>query len=898
MEKLIILIWLQDIVQISNSFHYIPVNKRTTEIVIEWDEFPKGGNPEFYFLKYQLVNNVAQNNVKSILTDPQKLQKSITLEENKDYQIIIQSIKCGKILSEKSFQTCGISTSNIKIITTTTSVSFNWSVLSSKDISVSISFNNSSQMMQNNVVDYEWGNLKPATLYAFTFEFKQLNLDFINVFQRLYVQVETGSCSLGWVALKNNCYRISDEGKPWNIAQQHCELSLSSAHLVDIKNEEEKHFIFSLLRSNNQIIIWTGLRDIKKKGHLKWTDGSSFGLKKNEIFSFSLIPKNETDCYILQQNATGSNYFFRRFFCYLPLPYICEYELPSLQENFLFYIKNVGTTEVVFTWNPLSVWKNLNKWLKLGYKIIIKYYLDFKEYHFESVPPHTTEKAITQLFPGHMYRFLFFAINKWEAKTSLSPIFIVETRPLSAQNFRVMHVTPTEIFLQWDPPDSVFFHHYLLIILDVENNKSKEVLVEKLNTTTIIEDLKSFHRYLIYLFSVTEKGTLSCFEKPISAVTGINLPQKVYAKPEDVGEDSVILPWEPSRDRHKIHIHISGPIPGPTEIRKLFMEYGNRFKIYNLIPGMTYDIGVATMINGNVSELVTIQQILKSRKVWIVIPYGSHSTPVILFVPMPGIEVFDAIHIVIKGGPNITRLLTHTPSAVEFMNPSRDSNAMTVGWPLAGSLLDGYIISISIGSLTKEEILPSTKRTFTVNSLSPGTDFVIGVMSTKQLKGSHPTVLRMSPSLYPDPPSDLLILEQEENRKHLSWKLLQGGVGKFQISYCMASRKKKLFKVIVDGNKGKIKSLTTGVNCVFQMKTVRGKDCSVPVKKKVTTRFIAAVFPPPHVTRFVVEVFPPPCVTGFVAEVFPSPYVSGFVVDVFPPPHVTEFVVEVFPINV
>lgn len=47
-------------------------------------------------------------------------------------------------------------------------------------------------MMQNNVMFYEWDDLKPATLYVFTFEFKQLHLDFINIFQRLDVQIETG----------------------------------------------------------------------------------------------------------------------------------------------------------------------------------------------------------------------------------------------------------------------------------------------------------------------------------------------------------------------------------------------------------------------------------------------------------------------------------------------------------------------------------------------------------------------------------------------------------------------------------------------------------------------------------------------------------------------------------
>lgn len=96
----------------------------------------------------------------------------------------------------------------------------------------------------------------------------------------------------------------------------------------------------------------------------------------------------------------------------------------------MIYIKDVGTTEVVFSWDNLNGWNNLNKWLKLGYKIIIKYYLDYAEQYFESIPPNTTEKAITHLSPGHVYRFLLFAINEWEAKTTLSPVFTVETRKL------------------------------------------------------------------------------------------------------------------------------------------------------------------------------------------------------------------------------------------------------------------------------------------------------------------------------------------------------------------------------------------------------------------------------------------------------------------------------------
>ncbi|KAB0404260.1 hypothetical protein E2I00_016367, partial [Balaenoptera physalus] len=439
--------------------------------------------------------------------------------------------------------------------------------------------------MQNNVMFYEWDDLKPATLYVFTFEFKQLHLDFINIFQRLDVQIETGSCSQGWVALKNNCYRISKESKPWNIAQQHCKLSLISAHLVDIKNEEEKKFMFSHLRSKNQIIIWTGLNDLKKVISHGQMD-HLLVLRKMKFFLFHCYPRMKQIATFYSKMQLDQTISLQDFSVMFP----CHIFV-NMNENLLFYVKDVGTTEVVFSWNNLNGWNNLNKWLKLGYKIIIKYYLDYTEkQHFESVPPNTTEKAITQLSPGRVYRFLFSAIS-----------------PLSAQNVTVTHVTPTEIFLHWDAPDPVSFHHYFVAILDVVNNKSEKVFVEKFNTSTTIGNLRSFHHYLIYLFSVAERGTLSCFEKPISAITGINPPQKVYAKLEDVGEDSIILQWGSPQDGHEVYIQIES-ISDRREVRKLFVKDANRVKVDHLIPGMTYNIGMATVMNGNFSELVTIQQ--------------------------------------------------------------------------------------------------------------------------------------------------------------------------------------------------------------------------------------------------------------------------------------------------
>ena len=79
-------------------------------------------------------------------------------------------------------------------------------------------------------------------------------------------------------------------------------------------------------------------------------------------------------------------------------------------------------------------------------------------------------------------------------------------------------------------------------------------------------------------------------------------------------EDSIILQWEPPQDSHEVYIQIRS-MADTREIRKLFVKDANSCKIDHLIPGMTYDIGMATVMNGNLSELVTIQQTLSENRI-------------------------------------------------------------------------------------------------------------------------------------------------------------------------------------------------------------------------------------------------------------------------------------------
>lgn len=81
-----------------------------------------------------------------------------------------------------------------------------------------------------------------------------------------------------------------------------------------------------------------------------------------------------------------------------------------------------------------------------------------------------------------------------------------------------------------------------------------------------------------------------------------------------MGEDSLVLQWEAPHDGHEVYIQIKS-IPDTREVMNLFVKDANRFKIDHLIPGMTYDIGMATVIKGNLSELITVQQTLSENQI-------------------------------------------------------------------------------------------------------------------------------------------------------------------------------------------------------------------------------------------------------------------------------------------
>ncbi|XP_074936838.1 phosphatidylinositol phosphatase PTPRQ isoform X2 [Phalacrocorax aristotelis] len=953
-QAILLLLLLKYLFKGSKSLDCDQVKKPARAVLMEWTELSKGEDPDYYIVTYQRADAFGQKNVRNISKVEQKpVSTTILLEENEKYDITIESLKNGRILSLKSFKTRGISENDITTFVTATTVSFNWSA-TTKEVSVSVSLDETSQVVKNPSGFFVWNDLSPATLYTFKFVFEQLHLEFINVSQSLDVQAETGTCSQGWVAFQSSCYRMGEESKPWKVAQQICETSSRGAHLLDIGSEEEHYFILSYLQTISHIImLWTGLNDLKEEGQILWTDGSPYCLKAG-ISTLSMIPENETDCYALQRDPTRPNYFFTGFFCYIQLPYICEYELPLLPENFTFSVLDVKTTEAVFMWSDMDIW------LKSDFALIIKYYFDQWKPYILSLPVNTTQTKIELLSPGLCYSFLLAARNPEGAQTTLSPILKVETRPLHSQKLEATYVSSAEIHLKWKPPQhssSASFHYYVVNVLDTETNIWEQLPVEKTKTSIVIGNLKPYHQYQVYLQNVAEKGTLSCHEKPVLITTAVSPPTAVYIRPEDVQEESVILHWKLPHEGQESYIQVK-PNADIDETKTFLLNNTEELKLDLLIPGMAYEIAVASVNNGNMSELKTVQCTLKPKPVQIVVPYVLYSNAVVLFVRMPDIGVFDGIYVTSKGGPNVTFILksdgkimienltagteydfcistksgkmlssfyhlsgvktclaaplnvregnvTDTsiqvawdradgdfhqyevtcincarafrvqkvkqetatfsnltpgklysftvrtekegfrdsiivkkeietvPSAVKYLNYSRDSESITVTWPPDQNMFDGYVISVNSNVFSEEKMLPSGVRMYKFESLLPGTDFLISIVTTNGLKRSHPTILKIS--TYPDPPSDLELFGQEENTVYFSWKIPRGGFDMFQLSYCLMNNEKLLTRTFYD-SRAVVKNLVPGTEYFFQLRTVKGLDSSVAVEKKVITK--------------------------------------------------------------
>ncbi|KAK1169211.1 hypothetical protein AOXY_G10174 [Acipenser oxyrinchus oxyrinchus] len=929
-------------------------------LFVEWNDFPEGEKTECYLITYQLSNQTHLLNASTVsgcIPDSRVLISE--LEENEGYLIILKATRNKNILGTKSFNIRTLSRNSVRTVTTSTTGFLNWSVPDFEP-TVSVKLNNFTWLVPQHENAYTLTDLKPGTLYNVYLDFqKQIHENVINATQKLHFLLETASCPQGWVPFKSSCYKTGKGIEQWSAAQKSCELSLQRAHLADIETEEEYLFISSYLKTFNHVImLWIGLNDKQTEGELRWTDGSAYNL--GNVMT-SNLPHNETDCYALQMNATGPNYFFTGFFCYIPLPYLCEYEFPSAPEHFGFQLEDVKETEVSFVWSGLQDWMEA----LLKSDVIIQYQMKFSRVKQQSriLPSNITRMTISGLSPGNLYLFSLTVTSAGGASITLGPILSAETRPNPPLNATVKTITSREIPLYWTAPDKsqdASFDHYLISYVDVQTNKKETLVVENYKTSAVIPSIKPYHPYWISIQTVTAAGSGSCVDASISVITAVSPPNSVSINPEDVGEENVTLQWDPPHEQIDEYYILVRSVTIGGDSKNYSINNSNSFELSMLTPGMTYEIGVAAVRNGNMSELKTIQQTLRPKKVQIVVPYELNTHSVVLYVQKPHAGIYDGINVTYKegnqrtpvsvGGDTITienltpgtaydffvyttsvnmasaayqvpavktclapptnvregitsetsieivwdraegrlqnyeaicvncastfmvqkvdqerAVFTHlvpgkmytfsvrsekekykdsiqvfqkiqtVPSQVERLNHSKSSDTIAVSWTQAQHVFDGYIVSITNGSSHKEKTLSTNEpRTNEFGSLSPGSSYIINVVTTSGQKRSLPAII--SVTTYPDPPLDVQFIEQDENSVYVSWKQPRGLVDGYKLTYRLSTGNEILYKTTLTSNSIRIQNLTPGMEYIFQIQSLKESESSVAVTKRVIAR--------------------------------------------------------------
>ncbi|KAM4676019.1 phosphatidylinositol phosphatase PTPRQ [Discoglossus pictus] len=718
----------------------------------------------------------------------------------------------------------------------------------------------------------------------------------INVSQDFNIPIETGFCANDWFAFKRSCYKISQDSRPWDTAQDSCESLYTGAHLVNIQSKEEHLFISSYLHRINEIILlWSGLTDKRIEGELLWTDGSSYNLAKTEVSALSKLPKNETDCYALQQNATGPNYFYTGFFCHIHLPYLCEYEFEPIPENFTFSLENVLETEVVFVWSDILDWSHL------GFHPFIKYFADSLYEHFENVSLNSTQKSILHLSPGHQYSFILCVKNNIGIQY-ISPIILVETSvsPPQKAMIELNEVKEESFILQWIAPEDVT-QFYIEVKPIKDTSKTISYVVN--NTTSLkVGSLLPGMTYEIAVSSV-KNGNLSekliiqqtLRPKPVVFVVPFELQTNaviLFVRLPDVGLFDGIL----VTNKNKSNRNISFPMAtdGKVTISKLIPGTEYEFHVYTMSKDMQsspYDISaVKTCLASpsNVREGVVTEtsiQVIWDRaegkfQQYEIICKNCTKTFLVQKVKleeavflhlMPGTVYSFSVRTekeYFKDSLPITIEIQSVPSAVEYISYTQDSGSMTVTWPVAFGQNDGYIISLTSENTNRSEMLPSSEREPAITTTS--TDVLVLETtiirpstatcsdSMDALTGSHrfSTPNLGSPNLgYTIATADIIatadttaISRHQHHRhgrhhrhRHL-WhhhphrhSCHHHSTSKGPLAY-RPTNSETLLKITTTAHEAMMKNLSPGVEYMFQVRTIRGELSSVPIEQIVTTK--------------------------------------------------------------
>ncbi|XP_066579876.1 phosphatidylinositol phosphatase PTPRQ isoform X2 [Amia ocellicauda] len=366
-------------------------------------------------------------------------------------------------------------------------------------------------------------------------------------------------------------------------------------------------------------------------------------------------------------------------------------------------------------------------------------------------------------------------------------------------------------------------------------------------------------------------------------IVAVSPPSSVYVNPEDVGVRNVTVHWESAQEEEidEYYILVRSVTVG-GDVKNYWVNSSNCFEISMLTPGMTYEIGVAAVKHGNMSEMKTVLQTLKPERVQIVVPYELNTHSVVLYVQKPHAGVFDGISVTYRGGSNRKSLLKGEDKiTIENLTPGteyefsvyatsgsmastayqvptvktclapptnvREGNvsetSVEIVWSEAeGSHQNYEVICIDCGSMFMVQKVKEGRGVFT--HLVPGKMYNFSIRTEKEnFKDSTQVfqTIRTAPS-----PVKQLQFNKTSDSITVSWPDTQHVFDGFILSISNRSFNKEN-KLHLDQRIFNCGDLTPGSTYVIDIRTTSGNKKSLPTDISVTT------FPEPPINVKFIE---------------------------------------------
>ncbi|XP_049430343.1 phosphatidylinositol phosphatase PTPRQ isoform X2 [Epinephelus fuscoguttatus] len=695
-ERLWLLATLCQVVLLTCEKHLNPV-----EVEVVFQSFPSTRDSDTYTVTCRTASNhlVYVDPIDHSACSPDCKISLQLVEDPRGYNITLRASRNDTTIAAKTFHFTPVSLSSFHVYSTTTTALLTWkphkqqqlSTLSLYDthtqsVTHILNINSSEENSKYAVRGLHPGTRFKAKVVVITF-LKHLNM---MIKQGLSFGMETAQCPTDWLANGRSCYTVRKTGLTWSNAQHSCKNLAAGSHLADLKTLEDALFISShLLSHNNLLLLWTGLTDQQEEGHPVWSDGSAYNLTN----TMSLLPANQTDCFAFQRNATGAGYFLTPFFCNIPLPFICQYQIPPAPASFSFDLVQVTEQQVELRWSDLS---SLNSLSLSSFGICLQYQEeadgewgqgeedrsrkseDIKGIQSQRsikkvvrVPISLSSRGVTVagLSPGSVYSFTLRVSHPAGATWILGQTRTAYTRPLPPQNVTISHITVSQIAVHWMLTDAQSRVGWTFVVRYVDMSSRQQRILGMTNIsrlsetgglqsyTAVIGGLESYRKYSVEVYTVTQHGIESCGQALVTAQTAVRTPSGLevfstagnltvcWNHPPDDPPDGYYITSHPHIYPAPISLWTNQSSPGVNWLNESVCVNMGTFT-----PGQTYEVGVVTLRGEDRSKKTSVTHTTDPMPVQVAVPLSVGTNSAQLYIQRPQLGLVDGVKVCVCPG--------------------------------------------------------------------------------------------------------------------------------------------------------------------------------------------------------------------------------------------------------